>query len=73
MARPGTQKAHKHGVCHGDIKLENVMITSWNWVVLADFASYKPTFLPEGLAANNQVSSCWLFVNKIIDMPWRVN
>ena len=41
------QQAHKHGVCHGDIKLENVMITSWNWVVLTDFASFKPTFLPE--------------------------
>ena len=41
------QQAHKHGVCHGDIKLENVMITSWNWVLLTDFASFKPTFLPE--------------------------
>ena len=41
------QQAHKHNVCHGDIKLENVMITSWNWVVLTDFASFKPTYLPE--------------------------
>ena len=41
------QQAHKHGICHGDIKLENVMITSWNWVMLTDFASFKPTFLPE--------------------------
>merc|ERR1719376_99044 len=32
----GVQQAHKHSVCHGDIKLENVMITSWNWVVLTD-------------------------------------
>lgn len=23
------------------------MLTSWNWVLLADFASFKPTFLPE--------------------------
>lgn len=23
------------------------MITSWNWVLLTDFASFKPTYLPE--------------------------
>lgn len=40
-------QAHKRGVCHGDIKLENVMITSWNLVLLTDFASFKPTYLPE--------------------------
>ncbi len=34
-------------VCHGDIKIENVLISSWNWVFLADFASFKPTCLPE--------------------------
>lgn len=41
------QQAHKHKVCHGDIKLENIMITSWNWVILTDFASFKPTYLPD--------------------------
>ncbi|GLH13555.1 Phosphoinositide 3-kinase regulatory subunit 4 [Gryllus bimaculatus] len=40
-------QCHKVGVCHGDIKLENIMITSWNWILLADFASFKPTYLPE--------------------------
>lgn len=39
-------QAHAHGVCHGDIKCENVMVTSWNWLFLTDFASYKPTYLP---------------------------
>jgi len=34
-------------VCHGDIKSENVMVTSWNWVLITDFASFKPTYLPE--------------------------
>lgn len=34
-------------VCHGDIKLENLLITSWHWLLLADFASYKPTYLPD--------------------------
>ncbi|KAJ3628705.1 hypothetical protein Zmor_003943, partial [Zophobas morio] len=33
------------GVRHGDIKSENVLITSWNWVLLTDFAIFKPTFL----------------------------
>lgn len=40
-------QCHKLGVCHGDIKLENICITSWNWVLLTDFASFKPTYLPE--------------------------
>ncbi|XP_076266632.1 vacuolar protein sorting 15 [Rhynchophorus ferrugineus] len=39
-------QCHKVGVCHGDIKLENITVTSWNWVMLVDFASFKPTILP---------------------------
>ena len=23
------------------------MVTSWNWIYLSDFASYKPTYIPE--------------------------
>lgn len=41
------QSLHSNGVTHGDIKLENVLITSSGWVLLTDFASYKPTYLPE--------------------------
>lgn len=40
-------QCHKVGICHGDIKLENITVTSWNWVLLVDFASFKPTFVPE--------------------------
>lgn len=40
-------QCHKQKICHGDIKLENILITSWNWILLSDFASYKPTYLPE--------------------------
>ncbi|XP_022818609.1 phosphoinositide 3-kinase regulatory subunit 4 [Spodoptera litura] len=40
-------RMHKLGICHGDIKLENVMVTSWLWVLLTDIASFKPTFLPD--------------------------
>lgn len=38
---------HQRDVFHGDVKIDNVLLTSWNWVVLTDFASFKPTFLPE--------------------------
>lgn len=41
------KKCHENNVCHGDIKSENVLVTSWNWVYLADFAPFKPVFLPE--------------------------
>lgn len=46
-------QAHDAGVCHGDIKAENVLITSWGWAFLADFAPYRPTALP----ADNPVGS----------------
>jgi phosphoinositide-3-kinase regulatory subunit 4 len=38
--------ARNRKVSHGDIKAENVLVTSWNWVYLADFAAYKPAYLP---------------------------
>ncbi|KAK9325582.1 hypothetical protein V1517DRAFT_253511 [Lipomyces orientalis] len=43
----GLDKCHSYGVHHGDIKTENIVVTAWNWVYLTDFASFKPTFLPE--------------------------
>ncbi len=33
-------------VYHGDIKSENILVTSWNWVLLADLASFKPVCIP---------------------------
>lgn len=38
---------HKEGLCHGDIKVENVLVTSWNWAMLSDFSPFKPSHLPE--------------------------
>ncbi|KAM7276945.1 hypothetical protein ACFE04_018811 [Oxalis oulophora] len=40
------QQCHEKGICHGDIKCENVFVTSGNWVYLADYASFKPTYIP---------------------------
>ena len=42
----------REGVCHGDIKSENVMVTSWNWVILTDFAPYKPAFFSDDIFAD---------------------
>ena len=36
-------QCHARGVCHGDLKSENVMVTSWTWATATDLASYKPT------------------------------
>ena len=41
------EDCHREGVIHGDLKPENFLITSWNWVVLTDFASMKPTKIPD--------------------------
>lgn len=39
---------HARSVYHGDIKTENLLVTSWNWLYLTDFSSsFKPTHLPE--------------------------
>eukprot|EP00117_Sycon_ciliatum_P044025 scpid12036/ scgid31808/ Phosphoinositide 3-kinase regulatory subunit 4 len=46
------KECHSNGVCHGDIKAENVLVTSWNWVLLTDFASYKPTYLQQDDPSN---------------------
>ncbi|GAO49551.1 hypothetical protein G7K_3700-t1 [Saitoella complicata NRRL Y-17804] len=38
---------HEKGIHHGDIKTENVCVTTWNWAYLVDFCTiYKPTYLP---------------------------
>lgn len=29
-------------VCHGDLKMQNILVSSSNWVQITDFASFKP-------------------------------
>ena len=41
------ENCHDEDICHGDINPENIMVTSWNWVVLTDFSPFKPTMIPE--------------------------
>jgi len=44
----GIRDCHSRDVFHGDIKTENTLVTSWNWLYLSDFSSsFKPTTLPE--------------------------
>ena len=40
-------RLHERGLCHGDLKAENVLITSWGWLYVSDFAPFKPVLLPE--------------------------
>jgi phosphoinositide-3-kinase regulatory subunit 4 len=42
----GLRDARNRKVSHGDIKSENILVTSWNWVYISDFSSFKPTYLP---------------------------
>ncbi|XP_048008442.1 phosphoinositide 3-kinase regulatory subunit 4 isoform X3 [Megalobrama amblycephala] len=67
-------QAHKSGVRHGDIKTENVMVTSWNWVLLTDFASFKPTYLPEDNPADfnyffdtSRRRTCYIAPERFVD------
>ena len=36
---------HNESFVHGDLKPENVLITSFNQVYVTDIVSYKPTYL----------------------------
>ena len=42
----GLADCHDRNVFHGDVKLENVLVTSWGWAFLTDFATFKPRKLP---------------------------
>ncbi|TID30603.1 hypothetical protein CANINC_000758 [Pichia inconspicua] len=40
-------RMHEVGVCHGDLKTENILLTSWNWVMITDIGLFKPIYLPD--------------------------
>lgn len=39
-------QCQKADICHGDLKSQNILLSSANWLQITDFASFKPTFLP---------------------------
>ncbi|CAH1773990.1 unnamed protein product [Owenia fusiformis] len=73
-------QCHKLGVCHGDIKSENVMVTGWSWVLLTDFASFKPTYLPEDNPSDfsyffdtSRRRTCYIAPERFIESSWRTD
>ena len=36
------ESVHAEGVVHGDLKCENILLTSDDWLLLGDFAPFKP-------------------------------
>lgn len=38
---------HHHQIIHGDLKPENIMCTTSNWIVLTDFSPFKPVYIPD--------------------------
>ena len=40
------RQLHGANIRHGDIKTENALCTTWNWLLLTDTNFFKPTFLP---------------------------
>lgn len=65
------------GICHGDIKAENVLVTSANWLVLTDFSAHlKPTYLPHDNPLefvfyfdSSQRRSCYLAPERMCASP----
>lgn len=53
-------RCHRDDIYHGDLKLENILVTSSLWVVVSDFAPYKPIYLPVS------ISICCLHYSKYI-------
>src|SRR5689334_2654020 len=44
----GLRDCQSKDIYHGDIKTENTLVTSWNWLYLSDFSSsFKRVMLPE--------------------------
>lgn len=68
----GLHECHLAGLYHGDLKFENIMLTSWNWAYLTDFACYKPTYISDSICFSyyfdtNGTRICNLAPERFID------
>jgi phosphoinositide-3-kinase regulatory subunit 4 len=64
----GLTQIHNKGLCHGDIKLENILLSSNGSVFLCDLAPYKPAYMQSKdnssfayyFGTNSSIKSCYL-------------
>ncbi|XP_076085974.1 phosphoinositide 3-kinase regulatory subunit 4-like isoform X1 [Mytilus galloprovincialis] len=71
-------QCHKMKVYHGDIKSENVMVTGWTWLLLSDFASFKPVYLPEDNPSDfsyffdtSRRRTCYVAPERFVEGGWK--
>lgn len=71
-------QCHKMKVFHGDIKSENVMVTGWTWLLLTDFASFKPVYLPEDNPSDfsyffdtSRRRTCYIAPERFVEGGWK--
>ena len=74
------EESHKMNIYHGDIKAENVLIASWNWLILSDFATFKPVFLPHNNPADfsfyfdtSRRRTCYLAPERFINGVYKLS
>ena len=61
-------------MCHGDVRPENVALTSWDWAFLVDWAPHKPVLLPADNPADFSLyfdtsgrRRCYLAPERLVD------
>ena len=60
MLHPATKRDHARPSvtdCSRHWQVENVMVTSWGWLLLTDLANYKPALLPQAHACRPRTSA----------------
>lgn len=71
----GLSQIHNKGLCHGDIKLENILMSSIGSVFLCDMAPYKPAYIQQDdvgsftyyFGTNSSIKSCYLAPERLVD------
>ena len=73
---------HGENFYHGDIKPGNVLLTSWDWLFLSDFAPYKPVYLPSDnwgdyqfffTSVSTKIIGCYVAPEKFVPAQVDVN